>query len=295
MRMAGPREALWHAIVRKNHGATHFIVGRDHAGPGPDAQGRPFYDPYAAQELVLEHERELGLGVVPFRQMVYVRELQEYVPEDEVRPGQHCLRISGTEQRRRLAQGDELPPWFTPPEVATELRRAFPPRAARGLRVLVGPGLEHPDRVATAVAARLREAGRTVTVLDSLDGPAAGAASGLVLRLVGEIVRHGGAVVASGEPAQRLAGRATDAAGSVAGFLLDVRGEEAGSGPDGDEPCPDGDRDALVVPPRAPAHVVAELVGRRLTALGYLGAPADTAPTSPPAARTLPVALAGSQ
>ncbi len=124
MRMAGPREALWHAIVRMNHGATHFIVGRDHAGPGPDSQGRPFYDAYAAQALVRRHERELGIGVVTFRQLVYVRELQSYVPEDDVQPGQHALRISGTEQRRRLAQGEELPAWFTPPEVAAELRRS---------------------------------------------------------------------------------------------------------------------------------------------------------------------------
>ena len=126
MRMAGPREALWHAIVRKNHGATDFIVGRDHAGPGIDRHGRPFYEPYAAQDLVRSHERELGIGVVPFRQMVYVRESRGYVPDDEVQPGQHCLTISGTEQRLRLAQGEDLPAWFTPPEVAAELRRAFP-------------------------------------------------------------------------------------------------------------------------------------------------------------------------
>jgi sulfate adenylyltransferase len=126
MRMAGPREALWHAIIRKNHGATHFIVGRDHAGPGNDSSGRPFYDPYAAQDLVGGHERELGIGVVPFRQMVYVEEVRGYVPDDEVLPGQHRLRISGTEQRRRLAAGEELPSWFTPPEVAAELRRSFP-------------------------------------------------------------------------------------------------------------------------------------------------------------------------
>ncbi|SFL88174.1 sulfate adenylyltransferase [Geodermatophilus ruber] len=134
MRMAGPREALWHAIIRKNHGATHFIVGRDHAGPGVDRQGRPFYEPYAAQDLVREHESELGIGVVPFRAMVYVEELQQHVPEDEVRPGYHCLRISGTEQRRRLAEGEELPSWFTPPVVAAELRRAFPARSERGAR-----------------------------------------------------------------------------------------------------------------------------------------------------------------
>jgi sulfate adenylyltransferase len=133
MRMAGPREALWHAIVRKNYGATHFIVGRDHAGPGEDGRGRPFYQPYDAQDLVRRHERELGITVVPFRQLVYVEELRRYVPEDEVHPRQHLLRISGTEQRRRLASGEELPEWFTPPEVAAELRRAFPaPPAEEG-------------------------------------------------------------------------------------------------------------------------------------------------------------------
>ncbi|MGY1683070.1 sulfate adenylyltransferase [Geodermatophilus sp. SYSU D01176] len=128
MRMAGPREALWHAIIRKNYGATHFIVGRDHAGPGSDARGVPFYDPYAAQQLVRDHERELDIGIVPFRRLVYVAETAQYVPETEVRPGQRCLHLSGTEQRRRLADGEELPAWFTPPEVAAELRQAFPAR-----------------------------------------------------------------------------------------------------------------------------------------------------------------------
>ncbi|MGY1779684.1 sulfate adenylyltransferase [Geodermatophilus sp. SYSU D01036] len=301
MRMAGPREALWHAIVRKNHGATHFIVGRDHAGPGPDARGRPFYDPYAAQDLVRRHERELGIGVVPFRQMVYVRELQQYVPEDEVRPGQHCLRISGTEQRRRLAAGEELPGWFTPPEVAAELRRAFPPRAARGLGVLVGPGSGHPDRVAAAVAARLREAGRTVTVLDGAVGEAAGAASRLVVRLVGEVMRNGGAVVASGGPARWLADHAVDVAASAGPFLLDVRAEGAARGVGDGATSPGDDRASLSVPPEAPADVVAELVCRRLVALGHLTplTDADPAPepVAAPAARPVPTgraALVGS-
>jgi len=138
MRMAGPREAVWHAIVRKNHGATDFIVGRDHAGPGSDPQGRPFYEPYAAQDLVRSYERELGIGVVPFRQMVYVRESRGYVPDDEVGPGQHPLKISGTEQRLRLARGEELPAWFTPPEVAAELRRAFPVRPREHSRSTAG-------------------------------------------------------------------------------------------------------------------------------------------------------------
>ena len=102
MRMAGPREALWHAIIRKNFGCTHLIVGRDHAGPGTDAAGRPFYDPYEAQTLLRRHERELGIGMVPFREMRYVPDRDGYLPEDEVPNGARTLDLSGTELRRRL-------------------------------------------------------------------------------------------------------------------------------------------------------------------------------------------------
>ena len=87
MRMGGPREALWHAIIRKNYGASHFIVGRDHAGPGKDANGKPFYDPYAAQELLAKHQEELGIEIVPFPAMVYVANRDVYVPQTEVLPG----------------------------------------------------------------------------------------------------------------------------------------------------------------------------------------------------------------
>src|SRR5207237_7428820 len=122
MRMGGPREALFHAIIRKNYGCSHLIVGRDHAGPGSDSSGKPFYGPYDAQELLRTHEEELGVAMVPFRQMVYVEDLDAYVPEDEVPQGARVLNISGTEQRRRLTEGRELPSWFTPPAVAEELR-----------------------------------------------------------------------------------------------------------------------------------------------------------------------------
>jgi sulfate adenylyltransferase len=87
MRMGGPREAIWHAIIRKNHGCTHFIVGRDHAGPGDDSNGKPFYDPYAAQDLVLKHADELAIKIVPFKMVAYVPEINGYLPEDEVKPG----------------------------------------------------------------------------------------------------------------------------------------------------------------------------------------------------------------
>ncbi|RMF97178.1 MAG: sulfate adenylyltransferase, partial [Gammaproteobacteria bacterium] len=116
MRMAGPREALWHAIIRKNYGCTHFIVGRDHAGPGNDSKGEPFYGPYDAQELFREHEQELDITMVPFRMMVYVEDRAEYVAEDEVRPGEKVLNISGTEFRRRLQEGLDIPEWFSYPK-----------------------------------------------------------------------------------------------------------------------------------------------------------------------------------
>jgi sulfate adenylyltransferase len=270
MRMAGPREALWHAIVRKNHGATDFIVGRDHAGPGNDQRGRPFYEPYAAQDLVLEHERELGIGVVPFRQMVYVRELREYVPEDEMQPGQHCLRISGTEQRRRLAEGEELPAWFTPPEVAAELRRAFPARTERGVGVLVRAASPDPDGGAAAVAARLREAGRTVTVLDGCAATASGGTASLVVHLLGELMRNGGAFVCSGEVAHRLAEAGSQLVGG--GLVVDVRdaGEEAG--PVDVRPA-SGATAPVLIPRDSPPELVGEIVGRRLEEWGYLTGP----------------------
>ena len=125
MRMAGPREALWHAIIRGNYGATHFIIGRDHAGPGAAADGTSFYGPYDAHELVRRHAPELAVHPVRFKQLVYVEEADAYIPEDEVPHGARILSISGTLLRRWLAEGRELPEWFSPPEVAAALRRHY--------------------------------------------------------------------------------------------------------------------------------------------------------------------------
>jgi sulfate adenylyltransferase len=168
MRMAGPREALWHGIIRKNHGVTHLIVGRDHAGPGSDGSGRPFYGPYDAQELFRKHERELGVTMVPFRQMVYVEDRDEYMPEDEVPAGSRVLNISGTEQRRRLNEGKDLPAWFTPPAVAAELRRSYPPRSRQGVTVFfTGLSGSGKSTIASALLVKLLEiGGRPVTLLD---------------------------------------------------------------------------------------------------------------------------------
>jgi sulfate adenylyltransferase len=168
MRMGGPREAVWHAIIRKNHGCTHLIVGRDHAGPGTDSAGKPFYGPYDAQELLSQHEEELGVAMVPFKMMAYVEEQAAYVPADEVDESQRVLSISGTELRKRLAEGREIPEWFTFPEVATELQRRHPPRHRQGFTVfftgLSGAG---KSTIANALLVKLLEmGGRPVTLLD---------------------------------------------------------------------------------------------------------------------------------
>ena len=123
MRMAGPREALWHALIRRNYGATHFIIGRDHAAPGVDRSGKPFYEPYAAQELARVHAHELGIHIVPIPEMVFVQEENAYIPASEVRPHHTPMRISGTQFRKMLREGGEIPDWFSFPEVIEELRR----------------------------------------------------------------------------------------------------------------------------------------------------------------------------
>jgi sulfate adenylyltransferase len=168
MRMGGPREAVWHAIIRKNHGCTDFIIGRDHAGPGKDSSGKPFYGPYDAQELLLKHQDEIGVGVVPFRMMVYIEELDTFVPEDEIPKGMRELNISGTELRRRLNEGREIPHWFTFPEVAKELKRSYPPRHRQGFTVFfTGLSGSGKSTIANALLVKFLEiGGRPVTLLD---------------------------------------------------------------------------------------------------------------------------------
>jgi len=168
MRMGGPREALWHAIIRKNHGLTHFIVGRDHAGPGKNSAGQDFYDPYAAQVMVAEHQAEVGIEMVDFKQMVYVQEKAQYYPIDEVPAGETVLDISGTELRRRLREGLEIPDWFSFPNVVQELRRTSPPRDKQGFTVFfTGFSGSGKSTIANALMVKLMEmGGRPVTLLD---------------------------------------------------------------------------------------------------------------------------------
>lgn len=169
MRMGGPREALWHAIIRKNYGCTHLIVGRDHAGPGNDpATGKPFYGPYDAQEMVREHEAEVGVAMVPFQMMVYVEDRDSYMPVDQVPAGTRTLDISGTELRRRLSEGLPIPEWFTFPEVAKELRRTHKPRSQQGFTIfMTGLSGSGKSTIANALMVKLLEiGGRPVTLLD---------------------------------------------------------------------------------------------------------------------------------
>ncbi len=168
MRMGGPREAVWHAIIRKNYGCTHLIVGRDHAGPGSNPAGQPFYGPYDAQELVLKHQAELGMTMVPFRNMVYIEDRDGFLPDDEVPAGSRVLNLSGTELRRRLAEGREIPHWFTFPEIAAELQRSQPPRSRQGFTVFfTGLSGSGKSTVANVLLSRFLEmGGRPVTLLD---------------------------------------------------------------------------------------------------------------------------------
>lgn len=209
MRMGGPREALWHALIRRNYGANHLIIGRDHAGPGMDSQGKPFYGPYDAQELVAEYSDELGVKMLPFRELVYLTENGQYADVSQVPENAPVSRISGTEVREEyLNKGRPLPEWFTRPEVADVLAQSFPPRHRQGACIwftgLSGSGKSTTAEVLTVM---LLEHGRQVTVLDG-DIVRTHLSKGLGfsaedrdtnIRRIGfvasEIVRHGGMVI----------------------------------------------------------------------------------------------------
>jgi sulfate adenylyltransferase len=209
MRMAGPREALWHALIRRNFGANHLIVGRDHAGPGPDSQARPFYGPHDAQELVARHSAETGVRPIPFSELVYLPAEDRYEEAARVPAGTATATLSGTEVRERyLRRGRTLPRWFTRPEVAAILRRAYPPRDRQGF-CLWFTGLSGAGKSTTAevLAVKLLEHGRRVTLLDG-DVVRTHLSQGLSfskedrdinIRRIGyvasEIVRHGGGVI----------------------------------------------------------------------------------------------------
>ncbi len=209
MRMGGPREAVWHALIRRNYGANHFIVGRDHAGPGNDSTGRPFYGPYDAQDLVAKYSDELGVKMVPFKELQYLPDEDRYEEESKIPAGARVAKISGTQVREDyLGKGRLLPSWFTRPETAEIMAESYPPKHRQGF-CLWFTGLSGAGKSTTAAVLQvlLLEAGRQVTELDG-DVVRTHLSKGLgfsredrdtnILRIgyvASEIVRHGGTVM----------------------------------------------------------------------------------------------------
>ena len=168
MRMAGPKEALWHAIIRKNYGCNHIIIGRDHAGPGVDAEGKPYYQPYDAQELISQYQEELEIKMIPFQEMVFAKNKKTYLPLDEIKEDEQIERLSGTQFKELLKQRIEIPSWYSFPEVIHELRRRYPKLHNQGLTVfftgLSGAG---KSTLANALMYKLMEMeDRPITLLD---------------------------------------------------------------------------------------------------------------------------------
>ncbi len=209
MRMAGPKEALWHALIRRNYGANYLIIGRDHASPGKDSEGRAYYAPYAAQEMVQEFSEEIGVSSIPFTEFVYLPDEERYEERSKITSSSRVESISGTEVREQfLGRGERLPGWFTRPEVAEILHHSYPARHLRGVCIwftgLSGSGKSTTAEVLTTL---LLEHGRQVTVLDG-DVVRTHLSKGLGfskedrdinIRRIGfvaaELVRHGGTVI----------------------------------------------------------------------------------------------------
>jgi sulfate adenylyltransferase len=219
MRLAGPREAVWHAIIRRNHGASHFIVGRDHASPGNDSNGKPIYGPYAAQDLAESLAPEHGVTVLKFNEMVYLADENRYEESSKVKPGAKTASISGTQVREQyLNAGKPLPEWFTRPEVGKILMETYPPRHKQGACIWF-TGLSGAGKSATAevLTVLLLERGRQITVLDG-DVVRTHLSAGLGfskadrdtnIRRIGfvaaEIVRHGGIAICAAVSPYRAA------------------------------------------------------------------------------------------
>ena len=303
MRMAGPREALWHAIIRGNYGATHFIVGRDHAGPGCDARGEPFYDPYAAQRLVAAHEDEIGVKMVPSEHLVYVPRTQRYMPVSEVAPGEPTADISGTQVRDDyLAVGRPLPAWFMRPEIAGILSEANPPRHRQGVTIwLTGLSGAGKSTITGALEQRLPAHGRNVTVLDG-DEIRTHLSKGLgfskedrdtnirrVAYVASRIVAHGGTVIcsvispyrATRDEARRMIGNfvevfvaaplATCEQRDVKGLYRKARAGEIKGFTGIDDPYEAPERPEVIVPTeRQTLEESVESILEALYALGYL-------------------------
>jgi sulfate adenylyltransferase len=168
MRLAGPREALWHTLIRKNYGANHMIIGRDHASPGNDSTGKPFYSPYAAQELVQSLEDEVGVKVLSFGEFVYLPEEDRYEDVRKLGPNTVTAQLSGTQVREWYRDGGtQLPSWFARPEVSEAIATTHPPRHRQGFCVwFTGLSASGKSTTAEILTVLLQEFGRQVTLLD---------------------------------------------------------------------------------------------------------------------------------
>jgi sulfate adenylyltransferase len=168
MRLAGPREALWHALIRRNYGANHMIIGRDHASPGNDSYGNPFYPPYAAQELVQSFEDEVGVRVLPFGEFVYLPDEDRYADLRQVGEQAVTAQLSGTLIRNWYRSGGaELPSWFARPEVTAAIADTYPPRNKQGFCIwFTGLSASGKSTTAEILTVLLQEFGRQVTLLD---------------------------------------------------------------------------------------------------------------------------------
>lgn len=234
MRMGGPREAVWHALIRKNYGCTHFIVGRDHAGPGKNRQGVNFYNPYAAQQLALEHQKEMGIEIVPFLEMAYSHQQARYFSVDKFPDNETPASISGTELRDCLHKNTDIPEWFSYPAVIDELRKAYPPKHKQGFTVfLTGLPSSGKSTLANALALKLREiTERQITLLDG-DVIRTHLSRGLgfsqedretnitrVGFVAGEITRHGGiAICALVAPFSQARNKVREIVSDVGGYI----------------------------------------------------------------------------
>ena len=258
MRMGGPREAVWHAIVRKNYGCTHFIVGRDHAGPGNDRDGNPFYGPYDAQYLVEEHRDELGIEVVTFQEVVYDGTRDLYVTRDELDEDSKVMNLSGTELRERLESGAEIPEWFSFPSVIRELRKSYPTMRERGFNVYIsGSSSTANSALGNAVAEKLLEDGsRPVTVLD--DPQLSLETINLVAK---EASRNGGAVISVSPDTGDEGSRGSKVVADGTGVFLSVRR--------GDSEGTDGEMSVVIGSDNSPGEG-ADSVMRRLVSIGLI-------------------------
>jgi sulfate adenylyltransferase len=209
MRLAGPREALWHALIRRNYGANYMIIGRDHASPGMNSMGRPFYPPYAAQALFEQFSEELGINVLPFSELVFIPEEDRYEERTKLSDKSRSLSLSGSQVREEyLQRGKTLPEWFTRPEVAAILEETYPPRYKQGVCIwFTGFSCAGKSTTAEILTELLLENGRQVTVLDG-DVVRTHLSQGLgfskedrdvnvrrIAFVAAEIVRHGGVVI----------------------------------------------------------------------------------------------------